>query len=279
MSVIKRGRILRDTSLGEGLVFVDGNQYPFRLESLWKSEYAPKVNMAVDAEFDDQGRLIALRSASSQSAGGEQAAQAVGAAQEAAKKFAADFQARGLPVIIEQAQKIGYPTLGAFAAVVLGWFFLPAASMNMGFLGKNSVTFYQGLKLLNASGLEGMAALAGGGSAGFYGFLAFVSLLAVFLPQFWKDKRAVWGMAAPLALMLLVAALAYFKISSQYSEAQEAAAQFGGAEYQQMAKQMADQAAAEMRKAISIGFGTYLALIGAAYLAWLGFVRSRSGTN
>ena len=43
---------------------------------------------------------------------------------------------------------VGYPTLGALAAVIHGWFFLPPVSMNMGFLGKNSVTFYQGLKLL-----------------------------------------------------------------------------------------------------------------------------------
>ena len=61
---IKRGRILRDTTTGEGLVFVDGNQHAFRLEGMWKSEYAPKVNMTVDVEFDDAGRLVALRNVS-----------------------------------------------------------------------------------------------------------------------------------------------------------------------------------------------------------------------
>jgi hypothetical protein len=275
MNTIKRGRILRDTSMGEGLIFVDGQQYPFRLESIWKSEFAPKVNAAIDAEFDDQGRLIAVRAAGSQAVAGEQAAQALGAAQDAAKKLAADLQAKGLPVVAEYAQKIGYPTLGALAAVLLGWFFLPAVSINMGPLGKNSVTFYQGLKLLNAQGIEALATLGGGGSAGFYGFLCFLAILAVLLPHVWKDRRAAFGMAAPLALMLLVAVIAYGKISSQMSAGQEALAGFGGAEYQQMAQQAADQAAAEMRKAISIGFGVYLSLAGALYLAWQGLGKSR----
>ena len=275
MSTTKRGRILRDTSLGEGLIFVDGEQYPFRLESLWKSEYAPKVNATIDADFDEQGRLIAVRAAGSNAVAGDQAAMALGAARDAAKKMAAEFQAKGLPALVQYAQKIGYPTLGGLAAVLLGWFFLPAVSVNMGMLGNNSVTFYQGLKLLNASGIESLAALSGGGSAGLYGVLCFLAIVAVLLPNVWQDRRASWGMAAPLALMLLVAMLAYFKVSSQISASQDAMGQFGGAQYQEMARQAASQAAAEMRKAISIGLGVYLSIAGALYLAWQGLGRSR----
>ncbi len=112
-------------------------------------------------------------------------------------------------------------------------------------LGKNSVTFYQGLRLINASGFETLEAFAGG-SAGFYGFLCFLSLLAVFLPHVWKDRRASFGLAAPLVLMLLAAIIAYSKMSSQ----------------------RAGEAASQMRSAISIGFGGWLALIGSAHLAW-----------
>ena len=248
---IKRGRILRDTTTGEGLVFVDGNQHAFRLEGMWKSEYAPKVNMTVDVEFDDAGRL---------------AAQAIGAAQEKAKQVAAEFQAKGLPVIQQYAKHIGYPVLGALFAVILGWFFLPAISAELGFLGKNSVTFYQGLKFLNSGGVAAM----GGGSAGIYGLLCFAALLAVLLPYVWKHPRAGYAMASPLVLMLLVLLISWMKMNEQFEAGQQAAGAFGGAEYQQMAKQMADQAAAEMRKAISIGFGAYLAFAGAIYLAWRG---------
>lgn len=273
MSTIKRGRVLRDTNAGEGLVFVDGAQHAFRLEGMWKSEHAPKVNMPVDVEFDDQGRVVALRSVSGQTVAGEQAAQALGAAQESAKKIAAEFQAKGLPVIQQYAQRIGYPILGALAVLVLGWFFLPAVSVNMGFMGKNSVTFYEALRLLNSGGL---AALTGGGSAGVYGLLCFVSLLAVLLPQVWPDRRAGFGMMAPLALMLLVGIVSYFKVSSQFSAGEEAAGAFGGEEFQQMARAAAEQAAAEMRKAISIGLGVYLSVIAALYLAWQGWSKTRA---
>lgn len=263
----KRGRILRDTSAGEGLVFVDGNQHAFRLEGMWKSEFAPKANMAVDVEFDDSGRIVALRSVSASGVAGEQAAQALGAAQESAKKLAAEFQAKGLPVFQEYAQKIGYPVLGALLVLIIAWFFLPAISADLGFLGKNSVTFYQGLKFLNSGGVAAM----GGGSAGIYGLLVFLSLLAVLVPQVWHHPRAGLAMCAPLALMLLVLLLAYFKMNDQFEAGLDAARSFGGEDFAKMAREQAKQAAAEMRKAVSLGFGTYLAFAAAIFLAWKGF--------
>jgi len=252
MSTIKRGRVLRDTSAGEGLVFVDGEQYAFRLEGIWKSEYAPKVNMGVDAEFDEQGRLVALRSVGAGGLAGEQAAQALGAAQESAKRLAAELQSKGLPVFQEYAQRIGYPVLAAFAALVIGWFFLSAVSVDLGFMGKNSVTFWQALKFLNSGGVAAM----GGGSTGFYGLLCVAALLAVLLPQLWPNPRARYGMAAPLALMLLVLIVAYSKMPG--------------------VPQGAEEFAAEIRKAVSIGLGTYLAFAAAIYLAWKGVKGARS---
>ncbi len=41
MAMSKRGRILRDPSFGPGLVLVDGRQYPFPLERVWKFEVLP----------------------------------------------------------------------------------------------------------------------------------------------------------------------------------------------------------------------------------------------
>ncbi|HNR23715.1 MAG TPA: hypothetical protein PKL49_11920 [Steroidobacteraceae bacterium] len=252
MSTIKRGRVLRDTSAGEGLVFVDGNQYAFRLEGVWKSEYAPKVNMGVEAEFDEQGRLMALRSVSASGVAGEQAAQALGAAQESAKRLAAELQAKGLPAFQQYAQRIGYPVLAAFVALIIGWFFLAAVSVDLGFMGRNSVTFWQGLKFLNS----GAAAALGGGSTGFYGLLCIAALLAVVLPQVWPNPRARYGMAAPLALMLLVLIVAYAKVPA--------------------VPQGAEEFAAEFRKAVSLGLGTYLAFAAAIYLAWKGLRAARN---
>jgi len=252
MKAIKRGRVLRDTSTGEGLVFVDGNQYTFRLEGVWRSEYAPKVNMGVDAEFDEQGRLVALRSVSASGVAGEQAAQALGAAQESAKRLAAELQSKGLPVFRQYAARIGYPVLAAFAALIIGWFFLSAVSIDLGFMGKNSVTFWQALKFLNSGGMAAM----GGGSAGIYGLACIAALLAVLLPQVWPNPRARFGMAAPLALMLLVVIVAYSKMPD--------------------VPQGAEEFAAEFRKAVSLGLGTYLAFAAAIYLAWKGVKAARS---
>lgn len=59
--VKKRGKILRDTSAGLGLLIVEGQQYPFSLNHLWKSDLLPQVGMVVEAEFNREGQLIAIR--------------------------------------------------------------------------------------------------------------------------------------------------------------------------------------------------------------------------
>lgn len=285
MSVFKRGRILRDTHAGDGLVSIDGKQYAFRLEGMWRSDFAPRVNAAAEAQFDDQGNLVALRGLDASTLAGEQATQALGVAQDAAKKLAKDFKSQGLPLIRLYAQRIGYPVLGGFAAVVIGWFSLPLLSADMPFGGKISATFYQTLKLSNAvsgpTGLEGLAqhldrsGKLSGGSAGFFGLLCFLSLAAVFLPQVWRDRRASWGLFAPLAVMLLAILVVYWRVSSAASAGLEAIGGFGGAEFAEMAREMAREAKAEMRKAVSLGMGLWLSLAGALLLVWPGLKSAR----
>ncbi len=57
----KRGKVLRDTSTGPGLLIVEGQQYPFSLTDLWKSDQPPKAGMVVEAEFSRDGQLLAIR--------------------------------------------------------------------------------------------------------------------------------------------------------------------------------------------------------------------------
>jgi len=57
----KRGKVLRDTSQGSGLLIVEGQQFPFSLADLWKSPQPPKIGMIVEAEFNRDGQLIAIR--------------------------------------------------------------------------------------------------------------------------------------------------------------------------------------------------------------------------
>ena len=158
--------------------------------------------------------------------------------------MAAECQAKGLPVIIAIAQRVGYPILGAFAAIVIGWFFLPAISMNLGFLGKNSVTFYQGQSSSTRvasrhSRRSPVAAALGSTDSSASSRCSPCSCRR-------SGKIVAPPSAAPLVLMLPTAIIAYSKMSSQ----------------------LAGEPAAQMRSVVSIGFGGRLALICSAYVAW-----------
>ncbi len=268
-----RGRVQRDTSQGEGLVFVEGRQIPFKLETVWKSEMAPTVNMVVDADLDDEGGLLALRAVSAQAVASESAAKAFEAAQGTAKELAGNFQEKGLPILMAMAVRIGYPILGAWAAVVLGWFFFAAYVVKSPFIGELKLTFYQALTLLNVSG-EGLAGLmTHGGGAGFYGFLAWLSLALVFLPQVWADKRAPLGMTAPLVVMLITLLVVYFKMKPDTSQAAEMMG--NDPKMRAMMERMAEEASKATRDAVHIGLGVYLAGIASIYLAWRGVMGAR----
>src|SRR5689334_14470325 len=57
---MKRGKVIRDANLGPGLLMIDGQQYSFALEGVWKSEAAPKIGTAVEVDFDAQGQIAAI---------------------------------------------------------------------------------------------------------------------------------------------------------------------------------------------------------------------------
>jgi hypothetical protein len=57
----KRGKVLREPGAGPGLMMVEGQQFPFSLTDLWQSPQPPKIGMSVDAEFDRDGKLVAIR--------------------------------------------------------------------------------------------------------------------------------------------------------------------------------------------------------------------------
>jgi hypothetical protein len=56
----KRGKVLRDPHAGPGLLMVEGRQYPFSLESVWKSEGPPKPGLAVDIDFGQSEQILAI---------------------------------------------------------------------------------------------------------------------------------------------------------------------------------------------------------------------------
>lgn len=299
----QRGRILRDTAVGDGLISASGKQYVFKLEGVWKSDRAPKVDMQVDVDFDDAGQIVAIRAVDATAAAREHAERFMSTAGSTAKQWAADLktkgapalaelrakgapalaemQAKGLPVVKRYVALIGVPTLAAIVAVLLGWFSFAAVSVD--FMGqRGSATFYDFLGVLN-NPQNGLALLEGrSAGAGLYGFLAIVALLAPLLPHFVKSRRLWLAYCAPGAWMVLAAVIGWWKIRSALSQATGGGGfggEFGGGELQELASGMAREFMNELWNAISIGLGAYLSLAAASYLAFVGVKRWRAPTT
>jgi hypothetical protein len=245
----KRGKVLRDTSTGPGLLMVEGQQYPFALEGLWKSEVAPKAGLVVDVDFDANGQIIGIAAVPESQLAKEQADIALRAAKE-----------KGSQIFGQIVAKVGMPNLVAGLVLFISWIWLNAVVLQIPFAGKIEVTFWQVLGLLNASNILEVMGSNMHGSAGFYGFLALVCIAGPFVQYFWKDKRAALGGLLPLVFMVIVGIMVHNSISNAMGPTPT-----GG-----MFADMQRQAQDEMSKAISIGMGIYLSVLASLYFAGVG---------
>lgn len=243
-----RGKILRDTTLGAGLIAVGGEQYTFTLEGIWKSQVPPSPGMNVDVEFGSNGEVIAISSVPESQIAREQAELVLAAARKTSGKLASGA-----------VERFGMPSLIAAGILFLGWFVLSAASIQTP-LGRLDFTFWQLLGLLNSSSpLEAvMQGSRGAGSSGLYGLMAVAAFLGPFVSFAWKDKRAPLAGLLPLLFMVLVGMLVRRSVHSMAG-----AGAMGGA-----FEELVEQASQEMMKAISIGTGVYLSSIASLYFAW-----------
>src|SRR5579863_6820204 len=254
----KRGKVLRDPHAGPGLLMVEGQQYPFSLEGVWKSEMPPKPGQVVEVEFDAAGAIHSISVVPESQLAKEQAEAALAVAKE-----------KGGKLFGQVVAKTGMPNLIAGLLLVIGWFFLTTVSIQVPMIGGNiGYTFWQVLGLLNSSNV--MDSMSGNvhPSAGFYGFLAIVALAGPFVQYFWKDKRAVLGGVAPLVFMLIVWMIARSSINSA----------FGGssADAESLGRQMQEEA----MKAISMGLGAYLSMLVSLYFAGISvqkFLAAKAG--
>ncbi len=266
----KRGTIMRDPSAGPGLVMVQGQQYQFALEGIWRSETLPKPGLVVDVDIDPVGQVTAMTPVPETRLAREQA--------DAALEFA---RTKGTALASGLVHRFGVPRLLVAALLLVGWFFLSTVSVDAAFLGKLKVSFWQVLGLLNAdSPMDMLAGGRGGPSAGLYGLIALVCLAGPFLSHFWKDSRAHLGGVLPLAFMVVVALLVSHTLSSALAGAGNAVGFGVGAEYESMYADMQRQAKAEAMKAVSIGAGAYLSVLASLYFAAIGvkgFLVQRAG--
>jgi hypothetical protein len=242
---MKRGKVLRDTSSGPGLLSVDGQQIQFGLDNIWRGDAPPLPGMAVQVEFGQDARVISITPVSESQIAKEQAEAMAIAAREKGKMIASAAVA-----------KFGLPTLIATALLMSGWFFLSAVNIQS-FLGKVDFTFWQLLGFLNSgSAFEAVMQGRSGPGASFYGFLAIVALAGPYASYFWKDRRASLCGAFPLVFMLMVWLMLRSSLNSSM-----------GADVTGPLGDMARQAREEAMKAISVGLGTYLSGLVALYFA------------
>lgn len=277
-----KGRVLRDTTHGEGLMSVEGNQYTFRLEGMWKSDMAPKVNMQVEVDFDDAGSVVAVRGVDPAAAAREQAAQMAAKASETTKKLAAELQAKGgpmmekaLPVVQKYTGLIGIPTLVALVAIFFGWWIFSALVIEL--FTRETVTFYQVMGLLNnpESGIEALGSGRRPGT-GLYGIVTFIAWLAPLLPHFVPIRQLWLAYFAPIGWMGLAYVIGRWKISSAMSAGTEEIGAFGGEEAEEFARQMQEELQNTISEAVSMGFGLWIAIAAGLYLAYLGYTRFRA---
>jgi hypothetical protein len=242
----KRGKVLRDTNAGPGLLSVEGQQYPFNLEGLWKSDTAPKPNMVVEVEFGGGNSILSIQPVAESQLAKEQAEVALSAVKE-----------KGLQLASDLAAKFGVATIVAMALLVVGWFFLNTVSIRLvGF--KAGMTFWQVLSVVN-SPMTGMAALGGGSSnTGLYGLLAVLALLGPLVRYFWSDRRAHLAGFLPLLFMAFVCLMIYVGIMDSASTPG-----LGGPE----AAKMAAEIAKSTLEALQVGVGGYLSVAVSLYFA------------
>lgn len=250
-----RGTILRDTNAGPGMISVGGQKKIFTLEQHWHGTSAPTVAMTVDVTLDQQGEISTVVPAR------------IGVDDlEMVKDKAKKVMEGGMPLVLDAIQRIGKPVLAAVLVLFVSWVWLPAITMTVMAAIKQSVTMFDVLRLANSgASLESFGRM-NGGSSGLYGVLCVLALLAPLLPAFVKHKYAPYGYFAPLAFLALVGVTIYLKINAMVSDTREAMRAFGGNRMDEMADEMAQR----IMNAISVDFGTYVALVAALYLAWCG---------
>jgi hypothetical protein len=241
----KRGKVLRDTTSGPGLLMMEGQQCRFSLEGVWRSETAPKPGLVVDVELDPRGKILGITVVPDSQLAREQAVAAIALARQRGHHAAA------------LVTRVGMPSLAAAGILAVAWFFLTAASIQVPFPGKLGFTFWQILGFLNAGSVPEFLDRSSSPSAGVYGFVAVVALAGPFLHHIWKDKRALLGGLLPLVFLVMVGIA--IRGNLQGALGGGAAGHFAEA---------TKHARNDTMQAVSLGLGTYLSILASLYFAF-----------
>jgi len=94
---------LRDPSAGPGLLMIEGRQYWFCIEGVWRSEKPPRPGLAVDVKFDHAGQILAITAVSESQLADEQAGRSVDAGKIASVNIFRKIAAKcGMPNLLRR---------------------------------------------------------------------------------------------------------------------------------------------------------------------------------
>jgi hypothetical protein len=242
-----RGKVLREPNAGPGLVMIDGQQFRFWLDGIWRSETLPTRGLAVEVELDRSLQVTGMTPIAEPQVVRDQ----VEAVLSQPKHHRTEI-AHGM------VHKIGLSAILA-GLLLIGWCFLGTLSIPIPLAGTVNLTFWQLLGLVNTP--RGLEAAAGKENlnAGMYAVFAVIALTGPFFHHFWKDKRAFLGGAAPLVFMLVIWFAARSTIHDFFLPG-------GAGPYAEIAQ----AAGSEAMKNVSFSFGGYLSAMVGAYFAWTG---------
>ena len=257
-----RGRILRDTNNGTGLLSVGGRQVPFSLEANWRGNIAPAIQMHVDVVLDEIGNAVTVMPISDKDI-----------AQEKLKAFSGDLSSKiqgHIPLMKSYAGAVGAPILVATGLLFTSWLWLSLISVRVSASVSQSVTMFDALGFINMGGNLESFGQRSSGSSGIYGFICVLAMLAPLAPTFIKHRYINLCYFEPLIFSLAFSVIAFFKLRSYANVARESMGAFGGsAQMNNMMNAMMDQIMA----AVSIGMGAYLSIAVALYLAVHGAIK------
>ena len=189
-----RGTILRDTQIGPGLLSVGGRQLPFTLEQHWRSERPPATGARVDVLLDgEQVSTVTLVN---------EAEAAKEKAQELVDQAARQLASRGRALWGQAVLEFGRLPLIALLGLGLSWWVFDWVDVRVMGSQLASYSFWDLVKMLAApNALEAMQ--YGRGGFGLWSLLMLACAMAPLLTLLWRDRRASWGLAAPLLFMLV----------------------------------------------------------------------------
>ncbi|HET7205835.1 MAG TPA: hypothetical protein VFI95_04565 [Terriglobales bacterium] len=244
--MLKKGRILRDPLTGPGLLIVEGQQYPFLQEGVWRSDVPAKPGMAVQVEFDGENNICGITAIPERQIAAELADPATNILRE-----------RSTALLAAIVGRCGWPPLIAEVLLISAWCLLTAIAVQLPFAGKLQLTFWQLLGYLNSSGTVQVLDPGTNPGAGLYGLFAIAAMLGPFFQYVWRDKRAALGGILPLTFTFLVVLMLRNNVHSLLRT--------------QMGSFSSIHQGTEntVMNAVSFGWGTYLAVFVGLYFAAL----------